>query len=121
MLLEVNRLCKRYYSGFMQNHVVNAVEDVSFSIEEGEIFGLIGESGCGKSTLTKMILGLLKAGSGEIIYDGKKDLTKVSERQWKDLRREIQCVFQHPTDDLSSAEKLILFLCRTVTSVSSFK
>ena len=96
MLLEVNRLCKRYYSGFMQNHVVNVVEDVSFSIEEGEIFGLIGESGCGKSTLTKMILGLLKAGSGEMIYDGKKDLTKVSERQWKDLRREIQCVFQHP-------------------------
>ena len=41
MLLEVNRLCKRYYSGFMQNHVVNAVEDVSFSIEEGEILVLL--------------------------------------------------------------------------------
>lgn len=96
MLLEIRNLSKRYTSGIMRNRTVDAVNDVSLHIEEGEIFGLIGESGCGKSTLTKMMLGLLKPTAGEIIYDGKTDLTKLSQRHWKPLRKEIQCVFQHP-------------------------
>lgn len=96
MLLEIRNLSKFYTSGFMRNRTVEAVKDVSFHIEEGEIFGLIGESGCGKSTLTKMMLGLLKPNSGEILYDGKTDLTTLSQRAWKPLRKEIQCVFQHP-------------------------
>ena len=77
MLLEIRNLSKRYTSGIMRNRTVDAVNDVSLHIEEGEIFGLIGESGCGKSTLTKMMLGLLKPTAGEIIYDGKTDLTKL--------------------------------------------
>ena len=80
MLLEIRNLSKRYTSGIMRNRTVDAVNDVSLHIEEGEIFGLIGESGCGKSTLTKMMLGLLKPTAGEIIYDGKTDLTKLSQR-----------------------------------------
>lgn len=96
MLLEIKNVTKRYSSGIIRNRYVDAVNDVSFSIEEGEIFGLIGESGCGKSTLTKMILGLLKPNSGQIIYNGETDLTKVNAHRWKMLRKEIQCVFQHP-------------------------
>lgn len=96
MLLEVKNISKTYTSGMIRNRTVEAVHDVSFSIREGEIFGLIGESGCGKSTLTKMMLGLLKPTAGEIIYDGKTCLTKLSQSQWKPLRKEIQCVFQHP-------------------------
>lgn len=96
MLLEIKHLSKKYTSGLMRNHTVEAVHDVSLSIQEGEIFGLIGESGCGKSTLTKMMLGLLKPTAGEIIYNGKTKLTKLSQSQWKPLRKEIQCVFQHP-------------------------
>lgn len=96
MLLEIKHLSKKYSSGFIRNRSVEAVRNVSFSIQEGEIFGLIGESGCGKSTLTKMMLGLLKPTAGEIIYNDRTSLTKLSSNQWKPLRKEIQCVFQHP-------------------------
>ena len=71
------------------------MEDVSFSIQKGEIFGLIGESGCGKSTLTRILLGLLKPSAGKVMYKGRC-LTDLSGRGWKPLRKEIQCVFQHP-------------------------
>ena len=96
MLLEVKNLSKKYTSGMIRNRTVEAASDVSFSIREGEIFGLIGESGCGKSTLTKMMLGLLKPTAGEIVYNEKISLTNLSQNQWKPLRKEIQCVFQHP-------------------------
>lgn len=96
MLLETKNLSKKYTAGLIRDSSVEAVRDVCLCIEEGEMLGLIGESGCGKSTLTKMILGLLKPTAGEIIYDEKINLTKVSQSRWRLLRKEIQCVFQHP-------------------------
>lgn len=71
-ILEINDLNVRYDAGDEQVH---AVDGVSFSIERGETFGLVGESGCGKTTLGKAILHLLDANgfieSGEIWFDGK--------------------------------------------------
>ena len=94
-MLEVSHLSKTYISGFFGNKKVDAVKDVSFKINEGEIFGLIGESGSGKTTLTRMIGGFLKPSSGEITFEGK-NLIKANAREWHELRRQIQFVFQHP-------------------------
>lgn len=94
-MLEISHLSKTYTSGFLENKRVEAVKDVSFRVEAGEIFGLIGESGSGKTTLARMIGGFLKPSSGEILFEGK-NLVKANTREWHELRRQIQFVFQHP-------------------------
>ncbi len=95
MQLQVKGLSKKYYSGFLENKVTKAVDEVSFDIKEGEIFGLVGGSGSGKTTVSKIVMGLLKPSSGGVFYNGR-DLTKMSNRDWHLLRKEIQMVFQHP-------------------------
>lgn len=95
MLLEVKNLNKRYTSGLFGTRKVSAVKDVSFNINKGEIFGLIGGSGCGKTSVTKMILGILKPTSGSIWFNGE-EISKFKSRQWQKLRKDIQVVFQHP-------------------------
>lgn len=94
-MLEVNHLFKTYHGGFWNNRQVHAVNDVSFRIREGEIFGIMGESGCGKTTTAKMITGLIPATSGEVLFEGQ-NILKLTQRQWKPLRRDIQIIFQHP-------------------------
>ncbi len=94
-MLEISHLSKTYTSGLLGNKRVEAVKDVSFQVNAGEIFGLIGESGSGKTTLTRMIGGFLKPSSGEIFFEGK-NLVRANGREWHALRREIQFVFQHP-------------------------
>jgi peptide/nickel transport system ATP-binding protein len=77
-----------------------AVNDVSFKIYEGETLGLVGESGCGKSTLGNAILQLDKATAGTILYRGQ-DLTKLDNKQIRELRKEIQIIFQDPYSSLN--------------------
>ena len=67
-LLEVSHL-KKYFK--TPNGFLHAVDDVSFSIEQGKTLGVVGESGCGKSTLGRVILGLTDATSGSVIFDGE--------------------------------------------------
>lgn len=74
---------------------LHAVDDVSFSIEKGEIFGVIGESGSGKSTIGRCILRLLDIDSGSIKYDGV-EISKLSQKQMKDYRKKMQMIFQNP-------------------------
>ena len=71
-----------------------AVDDVSFTLVEGESLGLVGESGCGKSTLTRAILGLEEVQEGEILIGGKKVYS--GHRVRRDVRRQMQVVFQDP-------------------------
>jgi len=102
-LLEVRNLGKRYYkkaSTFSKKETIKAVNDVSFSIYEGETVGLVGESGCGKSTLGKTIMQLEKATSGSIFYKGK-DLTNLSSQEIRKLRKDIQLIFQDPYSSLN--------------------
>ena len=79
---------------------VHAVNDVSLSIGRGETLGLVGESGCGKSTLGLLLLRLIGADGGRIIFDGC-DITAMSERELRPIRREMQVIFQDPYASLN--------------------
>jgi oligopeptide/dipeptide ABC transporter ATP-binding protein len=81
---------------------VKAVDDVSLDLARGEVVGLVGESGSGKTTLGRTILGLVRATSGEVIFDGR-EITAMSERELRPVRREMQVVFQDPHASLNPA------------------
>lgn len=102
-LLEVRNLAKEYFSNaglFRPKHTIKAVDDVSFSVFEGETVGLVGESGCGKSTLGTTILGLENATRGAVLYKGR-DITQLSSAEIRSLRKEIQLIFQDPYSSLN--------------------
>lgn len=79
---------------------LKAVNGVSFDLKAGETLGVVGESGCGKSTLARTIIGLVKAKSGSILFDGE-ELVGLSEKDWKKKRQEIQMIFQDPLASLN--------------------
>ncbi len=97
-LLEIRNLTKRF--PVRGGGVVRAVEDVSFTIGRGETFALVGESGCGKTTVTKLVLGLEKPTSGQILFDGA-DLATATSSQLHAYRRQVQAVFQDPYSSLN--------------------
>jgi peptide/nickel transport system ATP-binding protein len=102
-LLEVKNLCKTYvsYVGLFGKKVsFDAVNDVSFTIYEGETLGLVGESGCGKSTLGNAILQLDKATSGQIFYKGNP-IHLLKNNDIRALRKDIQIIFQDPYASLN--------------------
>ena len=78
---------------------VKAVDDVSFEVEKGKTFGLVGESGCGKTTTGKCILRITDPTEGHICYKGK-DISRASKEEIKSIRREIQLIFQDPYGSL---------------------
>ena len=109
MSLQAVNITKKYHSGFWGNTIIEAVSNASLELNEGEIFGLVGESGCGKTTISKIMLGLLKPSSGQVIYQNR-DITNLNQKQWRILRREIQVVFQHPQMTLHPRRN-IYFAC----------
>ena len=97
-ILELRHLNKVF--GGRGKPLVRAVDDVSFQINEGETFGLLGESGSGKSTLARLIPRLIEPTSGEVLFEGKP-LQKLSEREMRSAREQIQIVFQNPFSSLN--------------------
>ena len=94
MMLEVKDL-KIHFPTKSKGVVVKAVDGLSFTINKGEIFGIVGESGCGKTTLAKAILGLVPETSGEILFEGQ-NLQYLLEKRNKEFRKKIQLIFQDP-------------------------
>ena len=90
-MIELRHLCKTYHSA--ESDVV-ALDDICLTIEDGEIFGVIGLSGAGKSTLVRCINLLEAPSSGEVIVDGKS-LTGLPRKELLELRRSIGMIFQH--------------------------
>lgn len=103
-LLTVKNLEKKFpvQRGLLKRTVgyIHAVDGVSFEIAQGETLGLVGESGCGKSTTARVILRLLQATDGEITFNGKL-IRDLSDDEMRDLRKDIQIVFQDPYASLN--------------------
>lgn len=90
-LLKVNNLSKNYDREILHH--------LNFEVEKGEIIGIIGESGCGKSTLAKVLCGIEKQSSGDVLFEKQKNKTK-----------EIQMIFQNPIESFSPRMKIRQFL-----------
>jgi len=103
-LIEVENLKKHYpvRSGLWGRvrASVKAVDGVSLKIMEGETLGVVGESGCGKTTLGRLLLRLVEATEGRVVYQGR-DVLNVGNRQMRELRRSMQIIFQDPYSSLN--------------------
>jgi oligopeptide transport system ATP-binding protein len=103
-LLEVQGLEKRFAIGGAwlrgRRRVIRAVDGVSFTIERGEVLGLVGESGCGKSTTGRLILRLIEPSAGRIRFEGHELTTLSPARLWA-TRQRMQIVFQDPFASLN--------------------
>ncbi|MDR5652527.1 ABC transporter ATP-binding protein [Ruixingdingia sedimenti] len=110
VLLDVRNLSRRFdvskpwlnrkLEGLPKTYV-NAVDDVSFTVNRGETFALVGESGSGKSTIARLIVGLLRPTAGEIFFDGQSLSRGLEGAQARRLRRRFQMIFQDPLASLN--------------------
>lgn len=91
MVIKIKNVSKSFT---VKNKHIDAVKNVSLEIYDDEIFGIVGYSGAGKSTLVRLVNGLEKVDSGEIIIDGD-DITKMSEKDLRKKRQKIGMIFQH--------------------------
>ena len=115
VILKVENLKKKYVidKSFFgrEKSSINAVNDVSFSIKRGESFALVGESGCGKSTTARVILKLIKADGGKVVFEDKtlfdfENKQEISKKYISKLRKDMQIIFQDPFASLDNKMKV---------------
>ena len=115
IILQVEKLKKKYIiekSFFGKEKAsINAVDDISFSIERGQSFALVGESGCGKSTTARCILNLIKADGGRVIFEDKtlfhvENKKEINKKEMSALRKDMQIIFQDPFSSLDNRMKI---------------
>jgi len=105
-ILTVKNLKKYFYT---QQGIVKAVNDINFTVKEGEVFGLVGESGSGKSTVAYTLVGLYQPTEGEISYYNQ-NISIESKKRSKTLKKEIQIVFQDPGTSLNPMRSIYQIL-----------
>ena len=115
MLIQVDHL-KKYYpiKGGIITHTtgnIHAVDDISFSIMEGETLGLVGESGCGKSTIGRQLVGLEVPTGGRILYKDR-DLFSLNKKEMRRIRTQLQMVFQDPYSSLNPRKHIFEILAQ---------
>lgn len=116
-LLQINNLCISFRSIHTQD-VLRAVNNVSFEVYPGEIFGLAGESGSGKTTLAKAILRLQSTDSGSILYKGNQINRRLSHHEKFDYIRQVQMVFQDPVASINDRAKVYDILNEGLNNIS---
>lgn len=103
-ILDVKNVSKTFVASagglFGKKRVLQAVNNVSFTLKRGETLGVVGESGSGKSTLGRLVMKLIEYDGGEILLDGK-DIRPLAEKDFRPLRSRIQMVFQDPYSSLN--------------------
>src|SRR5690625_3391300 len=97
-ILQVNQVKKHFQVG--KGQVLQAVDGITFAVNKGETFGLVGESGCGKSTIGRTIMSLYETTSGEIFYEGK-NIHTLNEKEKFAYYRKIQMIYQDPYASLN--------------------
>lgn len=126
-LLEVRGLTKKFSltKGFLSSWVirdgkirkerkfVNAVNRVSFAIEKGEIFSLVGESGCGKTTTARTIVRLYEPDDGMIFFRGE-NVTNIGEKNFRPYRRKMQMIFQNPYSSLNPRHSVLQIVTQPI-------
>ena len=120
-LLEVKDLTKHFdLSGgwpsrlIRGRQILKAVDQISFTVPEGKIFGLVGESGCGKSTTARLITRLIAATAGEVYFEGR-DILRLPNKAVRELRKEIQMIFQDPYASLNPRMRVVDIIGRPVS------
>ncbi len=103
-LMAVDRLGKTFRSS--NGREVDALKDISLTIQQGETLGLVGESGSGKSTLGRTLVGLIRPDRGSVRIDGQ-ELVGLTPAQWREHRRQIQMVFQDPYASLNPRHRIV--------------
>jgi peptide/nickel transport system ATP-binding protein len=117
VLLEIKNL-KKYYKtkiGFLQ-----AVDNVSFSIEKGKTLGIVGESGCGKTTIGRTILRLIEPTSGQIFLEGR-EINSLSKRELRKMRKDFQIIFQDPFSSLDPRKTVSELIAEPIHIHKMFK
>ena len=104
-LLSLHRVCRNFSHGIFQRRTVQAVQDVSFSLERGKTFGLVGNSGCGKTTLSRLITRLLPLSSGKIYFEGQ-DISLFDRQTGKSYHQKVQMIFQNPESSLDPTMRI---------------
>jgi oligopeptide/dipeptide ABC transporter ATP-binding protein len=119
-LLEVKDLAKHFdVSGgwpsrlIVGQQILKAVDRISFTVPEGKVFGLVGESGCGKSTTARLITRLIAATGGEVYFEGR-DILRLPNKAVRELRKQIQMIFQDPYASLNPRMRVIDIIGRPV-------
>ena len=113
-VIELNNL-KKYFSinkGLSNKKIyVKAVDDITLTINKGEIVGLVGESGSGKTTLARVLLNLTKPTDGHVVFNGV-NLSKATSKEMKKLRTEVAVVFQDPASNLNPRDTVMNSIMR---------
>lgn len=119
VLLEVKNIKVEF--GNRKKDKFVAVDDVSFNIYKGEIFGLVGESGSGKTTIGRAIIRINEISSGEIIYKGNSISGNISKQLDKEVTQNIQMIFQDPMASLNERAKVDYIISEGLYNLKKYK